>query len=71
IVPTWWAIAAKALQDNPNLVVVCGRRRERFPERSIFNRLCDLEWDTPIGEARACGGGCPHAGCGFGGGGGI
>ena len=56
IVPTWWAIAATALQDNPNLVVVCGRRRERFPERSIFNRLCDLEWDTPIGEARACGG---------------
>jgi glycosyltransferase involved in cell wall biosynthesis len=56
IVPTWWAIAENALKQNPELVVVCGRRRERFPERSIFNRLCDLEWDTPIGSARACGG---------------
>jgi hypothetical protein len=22
----------------------------------VFNRLCDLEWDTPIGEAASCGG---------------
>ena len=35
---------------------VCGRRRERFPQRSVYNLLCDLEWDTPIGEAKACGG---------------
>jgi hypothetical protein len=33
-----------------------GRRRERFPEASVYNRLCDLEWDTSIGEARSCGG---------------
>ena len=36
--------------------MVCGRRRERFPDRSIYNRLCDIEWDTPIGRANACGG---------------
>jgi len=35
---------------------VCGRRRERHPEASIYNRLCDFEWDTPIGQADACGG---------------
>ena len=23
---------------------------------SIYNALCDEEWDTPIGEARECGG---------------
>jgi hypothetical protein len=36
--------------------VVCGRRRERFPEKSIYNRLADIEWATPVGEARSCGG---------------
>ena len=36
--------------------VVCGRRRERYPERSIYNWLCDREWDRPTGEVRACGG---------------
>jgi hypothetical protein len=35
---------------------VCGRRRERFPERSVYNWLCDREWDGPVGEVRAFGG---------------
>jgi hypothetical protein len=36
--------------------VVCGRRRERHPQRSIFNRMCDIEWDTAIGDTTECGG---------------
>ncbi len=52
-----WLLRAQAFLDaRPEVAVVCGRRRERFPQRSIYNLLCDLEWDTPIGEARACGG---------------
>jgi GT2 family glycosyltransferase len=35
---------------------VCGRRRERYPEATIYNQLCDIEWNTPIGETKACGG---------------
>ncbi|MFE1817307.1 glycosyltransferase family 2 protein, partial [Metapseudomonas otitidis] len=27
-----------------------------YPTRSIYNQLCDLEWDTPVGQAKACGG---------------
>jgi glycosyltransferase involved in cell wall biosynthesis len=38
------------------IAIVCGRRRERFPRASIYNALCDMEWNTPIGKARACGG---------------
>jgi len=38
------------------VAVACGRRRERHPEATIYNRLCDHEWDTPVGEALACGG---------------
>ncbi len=52
----WLEIAANEMRDDPMLAVACGRRREKYPENSIYNRLCDLEWDTPIGEVRACGG---------------
>jgi len=54
--PNWLRVARAFLEANPRVVAVCGRRRERFAERSIYNLMCDLEWDTPVGEARACGG---------------
>jgi serine O-acetyltransferase len=40
----------------PKTAIVCGRRRERSAEASVYNRLCDLEWETPVGEVLACGG---------------
>jgi GT2 family glycosyltransferase len=56
IAANWIATAVAALQMQSSTVIVCGRRRERFPDASIFNRLCDMEWNTPIGRAQACGG---------------
>jgi len=56
IVPGWIAKAQAALDSHPKAAVICGRRRERFPNASIFNKLCDLEWDTPLGVANSCGG---------------
>lgn len=56
VFPGWLEQAQNFLVNNPAYVVVCGRRRERFPQATIYNRLCDAEWDTPIGEATACGG---------------
>ncbi len=52
----WIDAALAAFTHEPDLAVIFGRRRERFPERSLYNRLCDEEWDVPVGEARACGG---------------
>jgi glycosyltransferase involved in cell wall biosynthesis len=52
----WIATARAALEAEPDLAVVFGRRRERFPDRSIYNALCDEEWNVPVGEARSCGG---------------
>lgn len=52
----WIEAALARLDEDHGLAVVCGRRRERFPEASVFNRLCDAEWDTPVGPALACGG---------------
>ena len=56
VVAGWISGAASFLAAHGDVAVACGRRRERFPDASIYNRLCDIEWDTPIGEARACGG---------------
>jgi hypothetical protein len=56
VVDGWLDRARSELEARPELAVACGRRRERFPEASIYNRLADLEWDTPVGDAEACGG---------------
>lgn len=54
--PGWLPAARAFLAAHPKAAVVCGRRREMHPEASVWNRLCDAEWDTPPGEAKACGG---------------
>jgi glycosyltransferase involved in cell wall biosynthesis len=52
----WLQTAKHFLDCRPSVAVVCGRRRERYPEQSFYNRLCDEEWNTPVGEAEASGG---------------
>jgi GT2 family glycosyltransferase len=56
LAPGWIDTALAFLEANAAAAVACGRRRERHPEASIWNRLCDAEWDTPVGRAKACGG---------------
>ena len=52
----WLEAARAALEARPDVAVVGGRRREKFPENSLYNRLADLEWDRPSGEVESCGG---------------
>jgi GT2 family glycosyltransferase len=54
--PRWIAHALEYLQHHPAVAVVCGRRRERYPEASVYNLLADMEWDTPIGACEEFGG---------------
>jgi GT2 family glycosyltransferase len=56
LVGGWLETAAAFMDKNKNVAMVCGRLRERHPEHSIYNLLCDIEWDTKIGSAKACGG---------------
>jgi glycosyltransferase involved in cell wall biosynthesis len=56
VVAGWLERAERELAARPEVAVVCGRRRERHPDASVYNRLCDLEWDTPVGLADASGG---------------
>jgi len=52
----WLAKARAALEAEPGLCAVFGRRRERFPEATLYNALCDDEWNVPVGLAESCGG---------------
>lgn len=52
----WPGQAIARLESDPALCAVFGRRRERYPARSAYNRLCDMEWDVPVGPAKAFGG---------------
>lgn len=56
VVGGWLEVACDFLDRQADCAAVCGRRRERYPEKSVYNMLCDLEWDTPVGETKACGG---------------
>lgn len=52
----WLERAVSFLRSNNNAAVVCGRRREIYPDHSVYNRLCDLEWNKPHGHISSCGG---------------
>ena len=54
--PGWITVAVAQLDTNATTAIVCGRRREQHPQASVYNRLCDREWDTPIGDTLTCGG---------------
>jgi GT2 family glycosyltransferase len=56
LVPGFVAAALEELASDERLAAVCGRRRERHPRASVWNRLTDMEWDTPVGPAASCGG---------------
>jgi GT2 family glycosyltransferase len=53
---SWLETAYAFLRSEPGVAAAFGRRRERHPEVSVFNRLCDLEWNVPPGTVRSCGG---------------
>lgn len=56
LAPDWLSMARDFLSAHEQCAAVCGRLRERFPDSSLYNGLCDQEWDVPTGKAKACGG---------------
>jgi GT2 family glycosyltransferase len=52
----WLDRGVAELIARPDAGVVCGRLRELKPEASVYNRLCQREWDRPAGEVSECGG---------------
>ena len=56
VIEGWLGAATEFLDEHSTVGLVCGRLRERHPERSIYNLMCDLEWSRPSGQTDACGG---------------
>lgn len=52
----WIEEAIAFMRARPDVAIVFGRRRERFPERSIYNAMCDREWSGTPGPTQECGG---------------
>jgi GT2 family glycosyltransferase len=56
LVSGWLSEGRRALEADARIAVVAGRLRERNPQASLYNRLCDMEWHVPAGEVTSCGG---------------
>lgn len=54
--PNWLEHAVKALDQSPEIGVVCGRLHEKYKNKNIYTRLCDMDWYVKPGEVAACGG---------------
>ena len=52
----WIDLGVQFLQDHPAFGAVCGNRRERFPQATVYNQLINMEWQGSEGEVSACGG---------------
>ena len=47
--PEFPSVAESTFQAHPECAIVTGHLSERFPDRSIYNRLCSIEWRSPPG----------------------
>lgn len=57
IVADWLGAAIDVLHTRADVGAVCGFRRERHPEQSVWNTVCDVEWrHSGPGEVREFGG---------------
>ena len=56
IIEHWIDEATRYLDQHSKVAISFGRRRERNRSASIYNLLCDIEWNVPVGEVTECGG---------------
>jgi len=56
ITPDWLTQGIRFLRSNADVAIVAGHLKEKYPVASIYNMICDIEWEAPVGEAKSCGG---------------
>lgn len=56
VMPDWIGAGEAAMRAEDALGLVTGWRAELYPERSVYNAMCDFEWHRPAGKIAACGG---------------
>src|SRR6476620_6984008 len=52
----WPRSAMSFLNAHPEVAIAFGRLKEANPQASIYNWLCDREWNGPVGEVSWSGG---------------
>jgi GT2 family glycosyltransferase len=52
----WLGQGMAMLNQREDVGIVCGHVHEQFPDATIYNRLCELEWQIKPGEIRSSGG---------------
>lgn len=56
LVEGWLERGIATLTEREDVGIVCGNVHELYPEASVYNKVCDLEWRQPPGEIRSSGG---------------
>ena len=56
LVKGWLEVGAAALVKHEHVAVVCGHVREVHPDASVYNKLCNLEWQQTPGIILTSGG---------------
>lgn len=56
--PTWLETAVAYMEAHPKCAALAGRRREEFPQNSLYNALIDVDWDGKVGQVDYSGGDC-------------
>ena len=56
LVGTWLNEGIEALNERPEIGVACGHVREIYPDASLYNKLCNMEWQKTPGIIRTSGG---------------
>ncbi len=54
--PNWLDCAVNHLESNTEVACVAGVLQEKHKDRSIYNLLCAMEWNTPTGIVNTTGG---------------
>ena len=56
LVEGWIQKGMSVFMERAEAGIVCGHVRELYPQKTIYNKLCDLEWQQFPGEVRSSGG---------------
>lgn len=56
LAPEWLASGSSELERHPEAALVSGKLREQNPGATIYNRLCQMEWEGFPGKWAECGG---------------
>ncbi len=54
----WFRSGVNTLLESPAVGIVAGRKKECSPDKSIYNTLFEMEWDTATGDVSEVSGTC-------------